>query len=721
MDDIFLHIARDMAISEKQVERVIGLLEKENTIPFIARYRKEMTGGLDEVQIERIRDAYTYHQQLERRKEEVINRIGELDKLDESLKKKIIRASKLQEVEDLYRPYRQKRRTRASAAKEKGLEPFADWLMHLPKDSVQERAASFLSEEKGISTIEDAIQGAQDIVAERLADRADLRAFVREKTFGLAVIQVRPGKNAARDEKKVYGMYYDYEESARRIVPHRILAINRGEREGILKVKVVPPENVIVPVLRRVLLKGKQTSAENVLIACAEDAYKRLIAPAAERELRQALSEKAEKRAIHIFSENLHGLLLQPPMKEKTVLGIDPAYRTGCKLAVVDPTGKVLDISLIYPTPPRSEVEAARRKVLSLIEKYGIDMIAIGNGTASRETEAFIAETIKKVRGRTVYYVIVNEAGASVYSASPLAREEFPDLHVEERSAVSIARRLQDPLAELVKVDPKSVGVGEYQHDVSQKNLNESLRFVVETVVNRVGVNVNTASPELLQYVAGLSKTVAGNVIAERAKRGRFKSREEFKEVPRLGSRAFEQSAGFLRISGGTHPLDNTAIHPESYPETEKLLKKINCNFGMIGSDEVKQRLGQLDMKRTAVELSIGEPTLRDIVEALIRPGRDPRENVKKPLLKTDVLKIEDLREGMRLEGTVRNVVDFGAFVDIGVKQDGLVHISKLSGRFVRHPLDVVRVGQIVTVWVDGLDIDKGRVSLTMIPPEGLS
>lgn len=717
MDSIYLHIAKDLAISSGQVEQVIRLLGKDNTIPFIARYRKEMTGGLDEVQIEKIHDAYAYSQQLEKRKNEVITRIAELGKLDENLKQNIKKATKLREIEDLYLPYRQKRRTRATIAREKGLEPFADWLMGLPAALVEEKAGQFISEEKELYTIGDVIRGAQDIIAERLADSPDMRALARRETFDRGAIQARAGKNKDLDEKKVYEMYYDYQELAKKIVPHRILAINRGEKEGILKVAVAAPEDRIVPAVRRALIKGKRTSAEKILSICAEDAYKRLIAPAVERELRQELTEKAEKQAIHIFSENLRGLLLQPPMKERTVLGVDPAYRTGCKLAVVDPTGKVLEISLIYPTPPRSEIASACRTVLSLIEKYHIDMIAIGNGTASRETEAFIAETLKKVQGRTVYYVIVNEAGASVYSASAVAREEFPELHVEERSAVSIARRLQDPLAELVKVDPKSVGVGEYQHDVSQKELNESLGFVVETVVNRVGVNVNTASPELLQYVAGLSKTVAGNLVAERGKRGKYDSREQLKEVPRLGARAFEQCAGFLRINGGSEPLDDTPIHPESYSGARNLLKKIGCRMEAIDPEDLRSRLEQLDIPQTAAELSIGEPTLKDIIEALIRPGRDPRDDVKKPILKTDVLELKDLREGLRLEGTVRNVVDFGAFVDIGVKQDGLVHISKLSTHFVRHPLDVVHVGQIVTVWVDGLDLEKGRASLTMVDP----
>jgi uncharacterized protein len=717
MDEVILHIAKKLDIGAGQVARTVQLLDDDNTIPFIARYRKEMTGGLDEVQIEKIQDSYTYIKQLDKRKDEVIKRIEEQGKLTAELKNKINGAMILQEVEDLYLPYRQKRRTRAAIAKEKGLEPFADWLMALPTDPIEQIAKRYVSDDQQVASAQEAVQGAQDIIAERLADRADLRAMARKLTFDRGVIQVQ-AKHKELDAKKVYENYYDYEEQAKKIVPHRILAINRGEKDDILKVAVAAPEDTIISSMQKALNPGKKTTAANLLDACGEDAYRRLVAPAVERELRQALTEKAEQQAIHIFSENLRGLLLQSPLKEKTVLGVDPAYRTGCKLAVVDPTGKVLDISLIYPTPPKSDIEGSRRTVLSLIEKYHVDIIAIGNGTASRETEAFIAETLKEVQGRKLFYMIVNEAGASVYSASPLAREEFPNLHVEERSAVSIARRLQDPLAELVKVDPKSVGVGEYQHDVSQRELTKSLQFVVETVVNRVGVNVNTASPQLLQYVAGLSKTVAGNVVAEREKRGRYENRAQLKEVPRLGARAFEQSAGFLRIGGGDNPLDNTPIHPESYEVARKLVETAGGTMDAIGTPELKEKLEALDVARTAGALSIGQPTLQDMIQSLIRPGRDPRDDLKKPLLKTDVLKMEDLTPGMQLEGTVRNVVDFGAFVDIGVKQDGLVHLSKLAARFVRHPLDVVRVGEIVTVWVEQVDIAKGRISLTMVAPK---
>ncbi|WP_152540335.1 Tex family protein [Sporolactobacillus terrae] len=717
MDATIIQIAKQLKLDAGQVARTVQLLDADNTIPFIARYRKEMTGGLDEVQIEKIQESYTYKQQLAKRKEEVLNRIEEQGKLTPELKQKINQASILQEVEDLYLPYRQKRRTRALKAKEKGLEPLADWLASLPVQPIEHEAARYISGEKHVASVEEALQGARDILAERVSEHAELRALARERTLAQGTVHVQ-AKHPELDPKNVYANYYDYEERIQGIVPHRILAVNRGEKEDILKVAIESPENTILPSVLRALNPGKKTTAAQQLEECAEDAYRRLIAPATAREIRQALTEKAEKQAIHIFAENLRGLLLQPPLKERTVLGVDPAYRTGCKLAVVDPTGKVLTISLIYPAPPKSDKEGARRTVLQLIDQYKIDIIAIGNGTASRETEAFIAETLKQVTGRKLFYMIVNEAGASVYSASKLAREEFPNLHVEERSAVSIARRLQDPLAELVKVDPKSVGVGEYQHDVSQRDLAKSLQFVVETVVNQVGVNVNTASSQLLQYVAGLSKTVAANVVAEREKRGRYTDRSQLKKVPRLGARAFEQAAGFLRVGGGDNPFDNTPIHPESYQVAGRLLAEVGGTAEKIGSSELADKLKAMDLAKTAAELSVGEPTLRDVAEALIRPGRDPRDDLKKPLLKTDVLKMEDLRPGMRLEGTVRNVVDFGAFVDIGVKQDGLVHLSKLAERFVRHPLDVVRVGEIVTVWVEQVDADKGRISLTMVAPK---
>ncbi|MFT8390678.1 MAG: Tex family protein [Sporolactobacillus sp.] len=716
MEQLARAIAAQLALKPQHVDHVIDLLTKENTIPFIARYRKEMTGGMDEVQIETIQRLYSYGCQLQQRKEEVLKRMDDQGVSDPLLRKQIIAARKLQEVEDLYLPFKPKRRTRAVIAKEKGLGPLANWLIERPSQSAEEKAVQFLSEEKGVETVAAAIEGACAIIAERLAERADLRSLCRRHAVAQGLLCVQKGKEAAKDEKKVYEMYYTYEEKASRIVPHRVLAINRGEKSGILKVTITFPETAIFTEMNRLLFRGKPAVTDGLLHATVEDACHRLIFPAVARELRQNLTEKAEKQAIHIFSENLRGLLLQPPMKEKTVLGVDPAYRTGCKLAVVHPTGKLLAHSLIYPTPPKSEIAEAQAVVLELITRFHISVIAIGNGTASRETEAFIAETIKQA-DHDVSYILVNEAGASVYSASSLAREEFPDLHVEERSAISIARRLQDPLAELVKIDPKSVGVGEYQHDVSEKELSQSLRFVVETVVNQVGVNVNTASVELLQHVAGLSRAVAANLVARRSALGKYSRREQLMDVPRLGPRAYEQCAGFLRISGGEEPLDNTPIHPESYRETKQLLTKIDGTEAMLGQPELIEKLKQIDIAETAAELGMGEPTLRDIVDSLIRPGRDPRDELRKPLLKKDILKMEDLRKGMKLEGVVRNVVDFGAFIDIGVKQDGLVHLSKMSHHFVRHPLDVVSVGTIVTVWVEDVSIEKGRIALTMCDP----
>ncbi|MFD2617342.1 Tex family protein [Terrilactibacillus laevilacticus] len=715
-DHIYKAISETLHITQKQIKQVIKLLNDDNTIPFIARYRKEMTGGLDEVQINAIYDQYRYAMQLSKRKEEVTRLIGEQGKLTDELMHKISMASKLQEIEDIYRPYKQKRRTRATIAKEKGLEPFAHFLLTFPTSPIEEEAEKYLNKDKGVDTLDDVISGGQDIVSEMIADDAQIRTWIRSVTFKEGFIQVSVGKEKEKDEKKVFEMYYDYQEKADRIVPHRVLAINRGEKEGILKVNVLAPVDKILAYLEKIVIKQKQTTAAGLLNAAAQEAYKRLISPAIERDLRQALTEKADQQAIHIFSENLQSLLLQPPIKGCVVLGVDPAYRTGCKLAVIDATGKVLDISVIYPTPPRSEIEKSKEHVLHLIKKYNIKMIAIGNGTASRETEQFIADVLRDTKGKDIFYLIVNEAGASVYSASPLAREEFPNLKVEERSAVSIARRLQDPLAELVKIDPKSVGVGQYQHDVSQKDLNESLTFTVETAVNRVGVNVNTASPSLLQYVSGLSKTVANNIVKVRNSQGKFTNREQLQSIPRLGQKTYEQCAGFLRVPEGDQPLDNTAIHPESYGDTLKLLEHMGCSLDDIGTDQLKQRFAEVSSADLAHKLEIGEPTLKDIIEALLRPGLDPRDDIQKPLLKTDVLELKDLSKGMQLEGTIRNVVDFGAFVDIGVKQDGLVHISKLSNQFVKHPLDVVHVGQIVTVWVEDVNPETGRIALSMLP-----
>ncbi|KIN28487.1 MULTISPECIES: Tex family protein [Bacillus] len=708
-------IAKEIGLSQKHVESVIRLLEDGNTVPFIARYRKEQTGSMDEVQIQTISERWQYIQNLNQRKEEVIRLIAEQDKLTDDLKRKIEQSVKLQEVEDLYRPYKQKRKTKATVAKSKGLEPLADYILTLPQDDrLAATADQYISEEKEVFTREEAIEGAKHIIAEQISDEPTFRKWIRQETFKRGTIKSAAGKSADTDEKNVYEMYYEYEEPIAKVVPHRVLAMNRGEKEDILKVAIEPPADHIKAYLEKQIIKNRSTSVREILQETIEDSYKRLIQPAIEREIRKELSEKADEQAIHIFSENLRKLLLQPPMKGKTVLGVDPAFRTGCKLAVSDETGKVLKIDVIYPHAPVNKTKEAHEKVKKILEQYQVEMVAIGNGTASRETEQFIVNVLKDMP-RKIYYVIVNEAGASVYSASELAREEFPDLKVEERSAVSIARRLQDPLAELVKIDPKSVGVGQYQHDVSQKRLNESLRFVVETVVNQVGVNVNTASAALLQYVAGLSKSVAGNVVKKREEIGKFSNRKELKDIPRLGAKTYEQCIGFLRVQEGTEPLDRTGIHPESYKETKALLKKLGLSTEHIGTAELKDKINQLALSETAKELGIGEITLKDICEQLTRPERDPRDEVPKPLLKTDVLQLEDLKEGMELQGTVRNVVDFGAFVDIGVKQDGLVHISKLSNQFVKHPLDVVSVGDIVTVWVDGVDVQKGRVSLSMV------
>ncbi|WP_180320709.1 Tex family protein [Cytobacillus solani] len=709
-------ITSELSLSLKQVKNTINLLEEGNTVPFIARYRKELTGALDEVQIRDIMERWQYIQNLEQRKEEIVRLIEEQGKLTDDLNEQIQKASKLQELEDLYRPYKQKRRTKATIAKEKGLEPFAEWLLTFPTSlPVNEKAAEFLSEEKEVGTVEEAITGAKDIIAEWVSDDAESRKWIRHETIKTGTIEsaVKDEKN---DEKKVYEMYYRYEEQLAKIVPHRTLALNRGEKEDILRISVKPNVEFILRYLHKKWVKNEQSPAAVFVKEAYEDGYKRLIQPSIEREIRNELTEKAEEQAIMIFSENLRNLLLQPPLKGKVVLAVDPAYRTGCKLAVVDETGKVLKISVIYPHPPVSKTKEAKSQIINLLKTFKVEMVAIGNGTASRETEQFISDILKELN-EEIFYLIVNEAGASVYSASDLAREEFPELQVEERSAVSIARRLQDPLAELVKIDPKSVGVGQYQHDVSQKKLTESLSFVVETAVNQVGVNVNTASSSLLQYVAGLSKAVANNIVKKREEEGKFSNRKQLKKIPRLGAKTYEQAIGFLRIIDGTEPLDRTGIHPESYPEVMKLLNNFGFTTADLGSPALRESLSGLNVAQLSEELGIGELTLKDIIDALVRPERDPRDDLPKPLLKQDVLKLEDLNLGMELQGTVRNVVDFGAFVDIGVKQDGLVHISKLSRKFVKHPLDVVSVGDVVTVWVDSVDKNKGRVSLTMLPP----
>ncbi|EGP5331840.1 RNA-binding transcriptional accessory protein [Enterococcus faecium] len=701
----------------KQLTTVLNLLNEGNTVPFIARYRKEMTGSLDEVQIREIEERYAYLENLEKRKTEVIRLIDEQGKLTPELEAEITQAVKMQQVEDLYRPYKQKRRTKATIAKEKGLEPLAKWLMQLTDGEVQSEAEKYIDKEKEVSSAEEALHGAHEIIAEQVSDNAKFRTWIRSYTYnkGMYVSNV---KDEQADEKGVYEMYYDFAEPVHKMVSHRILATNRGEKEDILKVFFQVDEAAILAYLDRQIVKNPASPSSSFVREAYQDSYKRFIQPAIERELRNELTEKADEQAIAIFGENLRNLLLQPPLKGKVVLGFDPAYRTGCKLAVVDATGKVLAIEVIYPHKPAAQAkrEAAGPAFIQLINKYQVDMVAIGNGTASRESELFVAEQLKSADRKT-YYAIVNEAGASVYSASEIARKEFPHLQVEERSAVSIARRLQDPLAELVKIDPKAVGVGQYQHDVSQKRLAEQLDFVVETAVNQVGVDVNTASPQLLQHISGLNKTTAQNIVIYREENGEFTARTQLKKVPRLGPKAYEQAIGFLRVPGGKNILDNTGIHPESYSIAKEILTSVQLSEKELGTEEAVEKLTRLSVEKLAESLSVGEETLADILAGLTQPGRDMRDEMPAPLLRTDVLSMEDLKPGMELTGTVRNVIDFGAFVDIGVKQDGLVHISKLSKKFVKHPTDVVSVGDIVTVWIEQVDTKKGRISLTMLSP----
>ncbi len=701
----------------KQLTTVLNLLNEGNTVPFIARYRKEMTGSLDEVQIREIEERYAYLENLEKRKNEVIRLIDEQGKLTPELETEITQSVKMQQVEDLYRPYKQKRRTKATIAKEKGLEPLALWLMQLTDGEVQSEAEKYIDKEKEVSSAEEALQGAHEIIAEQVSDNAKFRTWIRSYTYnkGMYVSQVKDEKI---DEKGVYEMYYDFAEPVHKMVSHRILATNRGEKEEVLKVFLQVDEAAVLAYLDRQLVKNPTSPSSSFVREAYQDSYKRFIQPAIERELRNELTEKADEQAIAIFGENLRNLLLQPPLKGKVVLGFDPAYRTGCKLAVVDATGKVLAIEVIYPHKPAAQAkrEAAGPAFIQLINQYQVDMVAIGNGTASRESELFVAEQLKSADHKA-YYAIVNEAGASVYSASEIARKEFPHLQVEERSAVSIARRLQDPLAELVKIDPKAVGVGQYQHDVSQKRLAEQLDFVVETAVNQVGVDVNTASPQLLQHISGLNKTTAQNIVSYREENGEFTARTQLKKVPRLGPKAYEQAIGFLRVPGGKNILDNTGIHPESYSIAKDILMTVHLSEKELGTEEAVEKLTRLSAEKLAESLSVGEETLADILAGLTKPGRDMRDEMPAPLLRTDVLSMEDLKPGMELTGTVRNVIDFGAFVDIGVKQDGLVHISKLSKKFVKHPTDVVSVGDIVTVWIEQVDTKKGRISLTMLSP----
>lgn len=713
--------AKRANIALQQTEKVIELLKQGSTVPFIARYRKDVTGSLDEVQIKAIEDSYQYITNLEERKAEVLKNIEEQGKLTEELKKEITAATVLQRVEDLYRPFMQKRRTRATIAKEKGLEALAMELLKYTSASIEELAQPYVNEEKEVESIEEALLGAQDIIAEQIADDAAIREMVRKEAQKAAKM-VSSLRKAAEDEKEVYGMYYEYEEPLAKMVPHRTLALNRGEKEKVLRVSIAFPEERIIGQIEGSVVQRRDVESTKVVKEAIADSFKRLIAPSVEREIRAVLTEKAEEQAIHVFSENLKSLLLQPPLRGKVVLGVDPAFRSGCKLAIVDETGKLQEVSVIYPHALKGQkedpkrTERAQKIVLDFLKKYPVSIIAIGNGTASRETERFIVTCLKE-HASDVSYVIVNEAGASVYSASAIAREEFPDLQVEERSAASIARRLQDPLSELVKIDPSAIGVGQYQHDVQKKKLSESLSFVVETAVNRVGVNANTASASLLQYVAGLSKTVAENVVKYREENGLYTNRKRLKDVPRLGAKTYEQAIGFLRVPNSENPFDATGIHPESYAIAENVLTKVGLSKDALGTDELIQALKEIDVRALAEELEVGRVTLQDIVDTLQKPNRDPRDAYPQPLLKSDVLEIQDLYEGLEMQGTVRNVVDFGAFIDIGVSEDGLVHISKLRKGFVKHPLDVVSSGDIVTVWIESVDVKKGRIALTMLPP----
>ncbi len=708
-------IHNEYQFSIKQIEAVLKLLEDKNTVPFIARYRKEMTDGLDEVEIKKIADEFNYLQNLQKRKDEVIHSIEQQGLLTETLKQDILKQTKLQRVEDLYRPYKQKKKTRATEAKRKGLAPLAKWIdAQNETESIDIRAKQFINEE--VPTIEAAILGAQDIIAERIADHPQYRQRILNETQRHGVITATKKKNAV-DENEIFAMYYNYSEPLKRLANHRILAMNRGEKEKILAIKIDVDQSLIIDHIKHSEIMG-DNPLSHIVKNAIEDAMKRLIFPSIEREIRTDLTKRAEDSAIEVFSKNLKQLLLQPPLKQKQILGIDPAYRTGCKLAVINSMGSFVAKSVMYPHPPVSKMKDAERIFLNIINTYDIDLIAIGNGTASRETEQFVANMIQ-THGLKVQYIIVNEAGASVYSASDIARQEFPDFQVEERSAASIGRRVQDPLSELVKIDPKSIGVGQYQHDVNQKQLGEALDFVVETAVNQVGVNVNTASSTLLQHVAGLSKPIANNIIQYREENGKITHHKEINKVKRLGQKTFEQSIGFLRIVDGEEPLDNTPIHPESYAVTYQLLDELNIDVAELGSKQHQQTFENLNIEACAEKLNIGVPTLEDIVQALMAPNRDPRDEYETPQLKSDVLSIEDLTKGMKLNGTVRNVVDFGAFVDIGVKQDGLVHISKLAKRFVKHPMDIVSVGDIVEVWVERIDVDKGKVALTMIDPNG--
>ena len=713
--DILQVITQELGVEKWQVEAAVKLIDEGNTIPFISRYRKEATGTLNDEQLRNLNERLTYLRNLEDKKKQVLSSIEDQGKLTKELKEQILAAQTLVVVEDLYRPYRPKRRTRATIAKEKGLEPLANIIMlQMTNKSIEEEAEAFVSEEKEVASVAEAIAGAKDIIAEHISDEADYRIHIRDLTAKKGTIS-----SVAKDPEaqSVYEMYYDFEEPVKKLAGHRVLALNRGEKEKFLTIKVAAPEEDIIRYLEKQVITRDNPFTTPILKEVTEDSYKRLIAPAIEREIRSDLTEKAEDGAIKVFGKNLEQLLMQPPIAGQTVLGWDPAFRTGCKLAVVDPTGKVLDTTVVYPTAPTNEkkIRAAKDTVEGMIKKYGISLISVGNGTASRESEQVIVDMLKEIPEAKVQYVITNEAGASVYSASKLATEEFPNFDVGQRSAASIARRVQDPLAELVKIDPKSIGVGQYQHDMNQKKLGEALTGVVEDSVNKVGVDLNTASASLLEYISGVSKAIAKNIVVYREENGRFTTRKELLKVAKLGPKAFEQCAGFMRITGGTNPLDATSVHPESYEAASRLLEKLGYSAEDIAGGKLAG-LGRKikDYKKLAAELEIGEITLQDIVKELEKPARDPRDEMPKPILRTDVLDIKDLKEGMVLKGTVRNVIDFGAFVDIGVHQDGLVHISQMSEKFIKHPLEAVSVGDVVEVRVLGVDEKKNRISLSM-------
>ncbi len=712
-DQIITEIANDLGVKKHQVEVVLTLLSEGNTIPFIARYRKEATGALDEEEIRKINEVYEYQVNLLKRKEDVIRLIDEKGLLTEELKNEILNASKLVEVEDLYRPYKEKKKTKATEAIKNGLEPLADIFMKFPDfGTLDSICQNFLTEQ--VKTVADAVQGAKYIIAERISDDAKYRKAIRDYVYHNGVLISKKKKNA-EDEKGVYEMYYDYSEKVSRMKPHRVLAVNRGEKEGVLSVSLDVNQEDITSYLDRKIIKNPKSFVVDEIKDAIKDSLKRLIYPSVEREIRADLKEVGEEDAIQNFSHNVEHLLLTPPMKEKVVMGFDPAFRTGCKLAVLDGTGKVLDIAVIYPTEPHNDFEGSKKVLLDLIDRYQVDVIAIGNGTASRESEAFVAACIKEAK-RKVEYIIVSEAGASVYSASPLAISEFPDLTVEKRSAISIGRRLQDALSELVKIDPKSIGVGLYQHDVQQKKLDESLDFVVTKTVNRVGVNINTASSSLLKYVSGLTKKAIDAILAYRDQFGKFLNRDEVKKVKGITPKVYEQAIGFLRIEGGDHPLDRTSIHPDNYKQAESILKELGFSANDIGTDALKNALKDFDYNSYMEKLGIDRYTLEDIIKAFLEPNRDPRDDMPKPLLRADILHLEDLHVGEKLQGTVRNVVDFGAFIDVGLHDDGLVHISKISKSYIKHPSDILSVGDIVDCYVIGIDLKKQKLSLSLIP-----